>query len=111
MATTGQLVINDPNRHVVGIVATRPRQVIEKKVSLYDFGPTILDLLGIDIEPEFPFGKSIFAKESGTIPDVAQLQYLYDFFKREMSWRDEGYCNESHGFCWERGDGGKRRSW
>jgi phosphoglycerol transferase MdoB-like AlkP superfamily enzyme len=49
-----------------------------RKLSYYDFAPTILDLLEVDYSPDFVFGKSMFGQKSGSVPSRNDLVFLYE---------------------------------
>jgi membrane-anchored protein YejM (alkaline phosphatase superfamily) len=90
-------------RTIAAIIAKRPKQWITKHASVYDIGPTILDLLGVEVHPPFPFGRSFFSDERGSIPNKEELQLMYDWFRAEFNWNEGGYCgNRTRGFCWRR---------
>jgi hypothetical protein len=77
-----------------------PKQEITKKVSVYDFAPTLMDLLGIDYEPKFPFGTSMFAPKPGLVPDPTHFQFIYDHFSTSMKWNGSSQCVIGEGkFC------------
>jgi phosphoglycerol transferase MdoB-like AlkP superfamily enzyme len=99
MRGTSDIPLFDP-RSMVVIVPTRPRQRISKQVSIYDFGPTMLDLIGLNYRPKFPFGVSMFSKKIGLTPDPTHFKYIYDFFRSEMKWSDKAECRVNQtGFC------------
>jgi phosphoglycerol transferase MdoB-like AlkP superfamily enzyme len=89
-------------RSLVAMVPSRSHQLITKRVSIYDFGPTILDLIGLDYGPKFPFGVSIFSKKVGVVPDATHFQFIHNYFKDGMKWGDKGRCRKNKdgmGFC------------
>jgi phosphoglycerol transferase MdoB-like AlkP superfamily enzyme len=89
----------DP-RYIVVIFPMRPKQIISKIVTIYDFAPTLMDLLGIEYFPKFPFGTSIFSQKLGTPPTPPHFQFIYNYFRDSMNWQSEVKCNEGDaGFC------------
>jgi phosphoglycerol transferase MdoB-like AlkP superfamily enzyme len=93
------LKLHEP-RSLVLAFPYHKKQVIEKPVSVYDLGPTILKMLGVDCSPRFPFGSDLFAEEIGLVPTVADMQTIYDFFTTEMNWDNNMTCwNGEKGFC------------
>jgi hypothetical protein len=57
-------------------------------------------MLGVDCNPKFPFGSDLFSEEIGSVPTVADMQTIYDFFTTEMNWDDNVTCwNGQKGFC------------
>lgn len=75
-------------------------KVITKPVTLYDFSPTLLDLLGYVVDPEFTFGKSILKEEPGSFPQNKEFNMIYTFFKNIISIQSkEIQCGGKTGFC------------
>jgi arylsulfatase A-like enzyme len=66
-------------------VPTRQRQVIVKKMTIYDIAPTVLDLLGIDYKPKFVLGRSVFEKKASHILSLDEHEEIYSFFA-QMKW-------------------------
>jgi hypothetical protein len=66
-------------------IPTRPRRIIKKQVTIYDWGPTILDLLGVVYSPKFVLGRSIFDNQSSRILSRDEHEEIYSFFAR-MNW-------------------------
>ena len=62
------------------IIPTRPKHLIEKKVSIYDLTPTFLDLLDIEYSPKFIFGESLLSNKVGSGISLKWIQYSH-FFK------------------------------
>jgi phosphoglycerol transferase MdoB-like AlkP superfamily enzyme len=79
-------------RYLTALIPFRPRQLITKQSSIYDFAPTLLDSIGVDFEPPFPFGASLFSDRVGIVPDPAHLQFIYDFFSESMQWNQTARC-------------------
>jgi phosphoglycerol transferase MdoB-like AlkP superfamily enzyme len=48
-----------------------------RQMSYRDFAPTIMDLLGIDYSPRFPFGKSLFGMKQGDVPTLNDMAFMY----------------------------------
>jgi hypothetical protein len=104
MRGTSDIPLFDP-RSMVAIIPSRPKQKISKQVSIYDFGPTMLELLGLEYSPKFPFGVSMFSKKVGLVPDPTHFQYIYAFFGDPMNWKGRAHCRESQsGFCRDTSD-------
>jgi phosphoglycerol transferase MdoB-like AlkP superfamily enzyme len=70
----------------------------KKFSSLYDFAPTILDLLGVKYEPPFPWGANVFGKESGTVPTEADFRFIYGMTTGDYTGRT-AMCARRKGFC------------
>jgi hypothetical protein len=68
-------------------------------VSIYDVGPTILKLLGIEYEPKMPFGADMFSNATGRPPKTEDFQTIYDMFTSEMNWRKNVSCFGGIGTC------------
>jgi hypothetical protein len=79
-------------RYLTAMLPLRPRELLTKKMSIYDFAPTLLELVGIDYEPKFPFGTSFFALKSGLLPDPTHFQFIYNFFRTALAWNESTEC-------------------
>jgi phosphoglycerol transferase MdoB-like AlkP superfamily enzyme len=69
-----------------------------KTLSLYDLAPTVLQALGIDYWPPFPWGADVFGKENGKVPTIADLKMIYGIttgFLRSV----QVMCKNRKGFC------------
>jgi membrane-anchored protein YejM (alkaline phosphatase superfamily) len=77
------------------------KKVITKKVTLYDLAPTVLQMLGVEYSPKFPFGADLFSEEVGKPPNVAGFQTFYDMVTDRMGWYGSVTCRGSRGFCRE----------
>jgi phosphoglycerol transferase MdoB-like AlkP superfamily enzyme len=75
------------NRKMVGkrnmamMLPTRPKGVVEKKMTIYDLGPTIMEILGVEYSPAFPFGVSMFSDEEGMLVEGKALDEILEFFQ------------------------------
>lgn len=75
-------------------------EMITKRTTIYDIAPTIMDLLGVEYEPQFPFGANLFAEKVGSPPTVDDFQLIYDMFTSEMKWTSNVTCwGGQKGFC------------
>jgi arylsulfatase A-like enzyme len=89
----------DP-RHIVAMFPIGPKQIVSKPLTIYDFAPTLMDIIGIEYQPKFPFGASMFSPIPGTAPTTPHFQFIYNNFSRLMNWKDEARCTEGDsGFC------------
>jgi arylsulfatase A-like enzyme len=79
----------------------RERRVIAKRVTLYDLAPTIMQLLGVKYEPQFPFGADLFSADVGTPPSLEDFQTLHDMVTAQMGWQGSVTCRGKKGFCRE----------
>jgi phosphoglycerol transferase MdoB-like AlkP superfamily enzyme len=94
-----QIKLFEP-RFVTAMFPLRPAQVIKKPLTIYDFAPTLMDVMEIDYEPKFPFGASIFSQKVGTAPGASHFQYIYRHFRDLMNWETQARCSVgSSGFC------------
>ena len=66
-----------------------PHKIVDKKASLYDLAPTILDLLDVEYSPKFPHGVNLFSKEVGRVPDDKSYDFIYTYFSGFMDGRWE----------------------
>jgi phosphoglycerol transferase MdoB-like AlkP superfamily enzyme len=89
--TYGAVRFFDP-RYMVALFPTGPKKLVSKKSSIYDFAPTLLEVMGIEVYPPFPFGTSLFNEKVGMVPEPAHLQYIYDFFGNSMQWNQTAQC-------------------
>jgi membrane-anchored protein YejM (alkaline phosphatase superfamily) len=79
------------------------RRNVTKQVTLYDLAPTIMDLLGIEYSPPFPFGENLFSRIIGKPPTAADFQVLYEIANARLRWGNStvtcmgktGYCTET----------------
>lgn len=53
---------------------------VDKGVFHFDMPHTILDLLGVDYDPPFPYGKSILEPGESELPAKEEYDYLLSFF-------------------------------
>jgi phosphoglycerol transferase MdoB-like AlkP superfamily enzyme len=74
------------------------KQGISKVLSYYDFAPTVLELLGIDFKPSFPFGFDMFGPRVGTLPQVDELKLIYGIVSGDVN-ATRVRCHNKHGFC------------
>jgi hypothetical protein len=72
-------------RRLFFAIPTLPRRKIRKNVTIWDYGPTILDLLGVDYKPKFLFGHSIFAREQSRLLTRYDEMDIYEYFSR-LTW-------------------------
>ena len=76
------------------------QRMVTKNTSIYDIAPTLMKLLGVEYEPEFPFGTDLFSDEVGHTPTIDDFQIIYDMFTSEMKWTRNVTCwNGEKGFC------------
>lgn len=64
----------------------------------YDISPTIIDLLGIDHSPPFPFGSSMMKPGKGLIPVTNDLKQIYRLVTGNESLA-QVRCHGTSGFC------------
>jgi phosphoglycerol transferase MdoB-like AlkP superfamily enzyme len=69
-----------------------------KRMSYYDFAPTIMELLGIDYAPPFPFGKDILGSQQGELPNLDDLQLIYGMATGDVR-NETARCLGAVGFC------------
>jgi hypothetical protein len=87
-------------RFITAMFPLRPAQVIKKQLTIYDFAPTLMDVMGIDYEPKFPFGASVFSQKVGTAPGASHFEYIYNHFRNLMNWERQARCSVgASGFC------------
>jgi phosphoglycerol transferase MdoB-like AlkP superfamily enzyme len=95
------LKLHEPRSLVVAFPYHEQNEVT-KAVSLYDIAPTVMDLLGVEYDPKFPFGTNLFSGAVGRVPAVDDFQTLYDLFTSEMRWDRNATCRGGQqGFCTE----------
>jgi phosphoglycerol transferase MdoB-like AlkP superfamily enzyme len=87
-------------RYIYGGMPLRPRKLITKRISIYDVAPTIMELAGVEYEPKFPFGASIFSSKVGAVPTQSHLQFIYSNFVKIMNWNPKVVCDRD--FCRDR---------
>ncbi len=58
------------------LILSRPPEKIQKAVTLYDIAPTILDSLGLDYSPRFPFVGNIYDSNVYKPPTNTEYAYL-----------------------------------
>lgn len=68
------------NRSLTVMIPTRPKQLIKKKATIYDISPTIMDLIGVEIDPPFIFGESLLSDKVGMGINSTFVKYLYDYY-------------------------------
>jgi phosphoglycerol transferase MdoB-like AlkP superfamily enzyme len=87
-------------RYMLALIPFTDQQVISKKTTVYDFAPTLLDLIEVDPFPNFPFGRSFFNPKPGLFPDFTHFKFIYDFFRESMNWNTSVKCVDgTNGFC------------
>jgi hypothetical protein len=69
-----------------------------KALSYYDFAPTILEYLGIDYSPRFPFGADIFSDKVGSVPNLDDMKLIYGIVSGDIDFK-KIQCLGSSGFC------------
>jgi phosphoglycerol transferase MdoB-like AlkP superfamily enzyme len=74
------------------------RRSQKKLLSYYDFGPTILKLLGVKSDPGFTYGADIFGEAEGSVPSQTDLQYLWAYFSGDVT-ASRVNCYGRKGFC------------
>lgn len=78
----------------------REKKVIYKNITLYDFAPSIMNMLGVQYSPMFPFGSDLFSNQIGHPPDINDFELIYNFFTYEYNWDKNITCwNGQKGFC------------
>lgn len=78
----------------------REKKAVYKNVTLYDIAPTVMNMLGIEYFPRFPFGTDLFSNKTGHSPSVEDFQVIYDTYTDEMKWDNNVTCwNGTKGFC------------
>lgn len=78
----------------------RKKKLINKNVSLYDFAPSIMNILGVEYSPKFPFGSDLFSDQIGHPPDLNDFEIIYNVFTYEYKWDKNITCwNGQKGFC------------
>jgi phosphoglycerol transferase MdoB-like AlkP superfamily enzyme len=73
--------------------------------SYYDFAPTVLELLGIDYWPPFPFGADFFGEAVGDVPSEDDMRFIYSLATGDAKG-ESIKCVSSSGLC--KGDVGDR---
>jgi hypothetical protein len=96
-------VFNGIERNLSIIFPWRPQDDLwkrgtEKLLTYYDFAPTIMNMLGLEYWPPFPFGSDIFGETSGDVPETVDLQYLYGLATGDFAARTVK-CLGRRGFC------------
>ncbi|OHT00667.1 hypothetical protein TRFO_32576 [Tritrichomonas foetus] len=69
-----------------------------KPITYYDIAPTILDMLGIQYKPQFPFGYSIFSENEGEPPSIDDIKFIYNYVTGDIT-NQKVYCGYQKGFC------------
>jgi phosphoglycerol transferase MdoB-like AlkP superfamily enzyme len=69
-----------------------------KPLSYYDFAPTIMEYLGIDFHPPFPFGADIFSEPVGTVPTMNDMKLIYGLVSGDIDYK-QIQCLGTSGFC------------
>lgn len=75
-----------------------PKRTIHKQVSLYDIAPTLLDMMGIEYFPPFPFGANMLNEQSvGTFPKNDEFNYIYNKIlektNKDLNCFKQGNCD------------------
>lgn len=77
--------IPEPRRLFV-LFPGREGGINDKKMTYYDFAPTVMDSIGMKkIFPGFPFGKSAFSNEIGSAPNDDDLILMFQFFSQSLN--------------------------
>ena len=74
------LIGTQMQRNMSIIFPYRTQNLINKTVTIYDIMPSVLDELGIDYQPKFPFGRPVTDPEPGHHPKPSTIDYLWDYF-------------------------------
>ena len=69
-----------------------------KEVTYYDLAPTIMDLLGVEYSPPFPFGSSMIRPGKGYAPVTDDLKHIYQIIRGTNSL-EQVTCHGKPGFC------------
>ena len=77
------------NRSLTVMIPTRPKKMISKKATIYDIGPTFLDLIGVEIDPPFIFGESLLSNKIGMGVNATFVKYLYEYFNNKFKFDGE----------------------
>ena len=60
--------------------AVEPKQGV-----IYDIGPSILDMLGFEYTPKYPFGRSLFKPGyERRVPSSVHMKHFYEAIKSEV---------------------------
>jgi hypothetical protein len=95
-----KLQLHEP-RALVLCFPYRERRNITKEVTLYDLAPTIMEELGVDYKPTFPFGAHLFSEKVGRPPSLPDFQMIYNMMTTQMGWDGNITCRGGKGFCTE----------
>ena len=66
--------------------------------SYYDLAPTILQFLGVEYSPPFPFGSTLLSPEVGPVPTTNDLMQIYKHVTGHSTF-DRVRCLGRAGFC------------
>lgn len=104
--------VYDPPRKLAMFFPYHKKQIINKPTTIYDFAPTILNLLNINYSPSFPFGADIFSDNIGTFPKESDFALLYNLMKDKINSHvaDKITCGGKDGFCKDESEYIKDRS-
>jgi hypothetical protein len=93
-------VLSGIRRRLVAIFPWRKRDErgLKKKLSYYDMAPTMLESLGLEYSPRFPWGSDIFGEDTGRVPDVHDLHTIYSINTGDVE-AESVSCLGQSGFC------------
>jgi len=88
-------------RNLTILLPLRPQddsstRALRKSLTYYDHPPTVLNLLGIDASPPFPFGADIFGEKEGAFPGPDDLQIMYEAMAGSTKF---ARCRRAKGLC------------
>ncbi|OHT06273.1 hypothetical protein TRFO_25678 [Tritrichomonas foetus] len=79
------------------------KKVVNKETSVYDIAPTVMDILGVDYSPKYPFGASLMDdKEVGKTPNHNDFTLIYDVISKNVEGENKGRnstCLWKKGIC------------
>ena len=75
------------------------KRIINKSVTLYDIAPTLLDMMGIEYFPPFPYGANIFDDHIvGSFPTKDEFNFIYNKIlgqsNNDLKCHQNGNCDD-----------------
>jgi hypothetical protein len=87
------------SRKLIVLFPFRPPRRITKPSTYYDLPPTILDILGVQYSPPFPFGASLFSNAVGVFPKDRDFQFMHNLYSGYTGQSCNISCAGKAGFC------------
>lgn len=92
--------VYEPPRKLSMFMPYEMKKDINKETTLYDVAPTIMDMLGIEYWPKFPFGTNLYSINIGQYPQQEDFSIIYNILHNTIDKNSKNItCSGNKGFC------------